>query len=95
MKATLRAECSFNFSELKRKLPEALETFPLAYTKKMFQHCLRYMDGYRKRLAGRLLQYAVKKYRGHRILPAFTMRAFELEYEDYRKEKKSAKPSKK
>ena len=32
-------------------------------------YCLRFMSGYREGLVGPELDYAVKKYRGHRCIP--------------------------
>jgi hypothetical protein len=91
LKATLRAECSFNFAELKLRLPNALETFSIPFTKKVLRHCLRYMQGYRRGLTGQLLRYAVKKYRGHRVLPGFTEEAIANQFDTYKEEKKSRK----
>ena len=36
---------------------------------KFAQHAWRYMDVYRKGISGKLAEYAVKKYKGHRRIP--------------------------
>lgn len=33
-------------------------------------HCLRYIDAYRKGLSGSALEYSVKKFKGHRTIPS-------------------------
>jgi hypothetical protein len=37
--------------------------------RKFLQHCLRYMSGYRQNLESPLLDYAMRKYTGHRVVP--------------------------
>jgi hypothetical protein len=46
------------------------------------------MDGYRNGLTGKLLQYTVKKYHGHRMIPNFDRADCELRYEAYQAVKK-------
>ena len=38
---------------------------PIAYVRRAFDHCLRFMNGYRLGLTGAVLEYAVKKYKSH------------------------------
>ena len=45
-------------------------------------HVCRFMDGYTKGLTGSLLAFAVKKYRGHRAMPAFLTRDLENEMKE-------------
>lgn len=78
LKHSLRKECRFSFQDLERRLPELIEAFPVHQAKRSLQHCLRFMDGYRKGLTGKLLQYTVKEYRGHRMLINFDRVAYEL-----------------
>jgi hypothetical protein len=37
--------------------------------RKFLPHCLRYMSGYRQNLESPLLDYAMRKYTGHRVVP--------------------------
>ena len=61
----LRRVCTFSFKDLET---EHLDNIPLAFVNWVSQHCLRYMDGYRAGLVGPELDYAVKKYEGHRMI---------------------------
>ena len=45
-----------------------VSTFFIAFLWKAFNHCLRFMHGYRSGLVGPVLEYAVKKYKSHRRL---------------------------
>jgi hypothetical protein len=69
IKALLRKICTFKFDELKVNLEEALASIPVSYVRRVANHCLRFMDGYRNRFKGPILDYIVKKYRGHRAIP--------------------------
>lgn len=51
-------------------LPHTFATISVLSVKRMFNHCLRYMSGYRSDLTGFQLEYAVKKYKGHRAVPS-------------------------
>jgi hypothetical protein len=88
LKHSLRKECRFSFADLERRLPQLIELFPLHQAKRALQHCLRFMDGYRNGLTGKLLQYTVKKYRGHRMLINFDRVACELGYQVYQDTKR-------
>ena len=69
-KTYLRRRCTFNFSQFEDLLQSVLlQQIPLAFFKKAQRHCFRYMDGYRKGLTGPLLTYAVKRFKGHRMIP--------------------------
>jgi hypothetical protein len=50
-------------------LPKAFAAAPVLLQRKFFNKSLRYMDAYRRGAPGRLAEFAVKKYRGHRALP--------------------------
>ena len=69
-KIYLRRRCVFKFAGFEELLPNVLMSIPISYFKRVARHCFRFMDGYRKGLTGSLLKYAVKKYRGHRMIPA-------------------------
>ena len=65
VKAKLRRMCTFSFSDLKRRLPELLNSIPLPFVRRASRRCLRYIDGYRIGLIGPELDYAIRKYKGH------------------------------
>ena len=44
------------------------ELVPIAFVRRAFNHCLRFMAGYRVGLTGAVLEYAIKKYKSHRRL---------------------------
>ena len=65
-----RRNCTYNFKDLERELPVIYTTrLPVDFVQKAFMYCLRFMSGYREGLVGPELDYAVKKYRGHRCIP--------------------------
>ena len=64
-----RRNCTYNYKDLKEGLPITFEEImPIAYVRRAFDHCLRFMAGYRVGLTGAVLEYAVKKYKSHRRL---------------------------
>ena len=69
VKAQLRRQCTFSFKELGERLPFQLDNIPVALVKKVNRHCIRYMDVYRAGLIGPELDYAVKRFRGHKMIP--------------------------
>lgn len=82
VKAHLRRICTFSFKDLEDQLPVMLRTgIPLNFFKKAYIHCLRYMDGYRQGYHGPLLDYAMKKYKGHRHIPSDRMLKLQEEYD--------------
>jgi hypothetical protein len=73
LKRKLRSECKFSFEHLQQRVPEILtseEELPLSFIQRASRHCQRFMEGYRIGLHGPLLDYAMKKYRGHRTIAA-------------------------
>ena len=81
IKGILRRDCSFNFNDLVLNLPRHLDSVSLPFIKRASRHCLRFfMDGYRAGLVGPLLDYAMKKYKGHRMIPRDNLRLIEEEY---------------
>ena len=81
VKAVLRRECSFSFNELFENLPRQLKSVPPSFVKRASRHCLRFMDGYRAGMVGPLLDYAMKKYKGHRMIPRDSLKVIEAEFE--------------
>jgi len=71
LKSHHRSNCSYNFRDLSEGLPQTIETgIPLAFIRRAARSCFRFMNAYRLGLVGPLLDYAVKKYSGHRRIPA-------------------------
>ena len=87
VKAKLRRLCTFSFSDLKRRLPELLDSIPLPFVKRASRQCLRYMDGYRLGLIGPELDYAVRKYKGHRMIPPQNLQVIKDEFKAQQEEK--------
>jgi hypothetical protein len=76
-KAQLRRRCTYNFKDMRTALPENLYSVPISFHRRALRHCLRFMSGYRQGLQGPLLDYVLKKYKGHREIPAFVGRELE------------------
>ena len=74
-KAWTRARCSFNFNDLVVLVPKALVNVSLTKIRKFARKSYRYMDAYRVKgsdgnsLTVQQIEYAVKKYHGHRKIP--------------------------
>ena len=69
MKAKLRRDCTSTFSDLKQKLDLLLQNISLNIFQSSARFCYRFMAGYCLNLSGSLLDYTVKKYKGHRQIP--------------------------
>lgn len=74
-KAWSRARCTFNFNDHVALVPKAIDSVSIAKIRKFARKSYRYMDAYRLKhsnehsLTCRQIEYAVKKYRGHRKIP--------------------------
>ena len=44
---------------------------PISYVQKMISHAFKFMDLYDNGVQGPLLDYIMRKYRGHRSIPKF------------------------
>ena len=65
---------------------------PIAYVRWAFDHCLRFMAGYRVGLTGVVLEYAVKKYKSHRRLSSsINLESIENEYTTKKKSQMTIK----
>ena len=84
IKAVLRRGCTFSFNDLQTNLPQYLDNIPLSFVRRATRHCTRFMDGYRAGLVGPLLDYAMKKYKGHRMIPRDSLRIIEDEFRKYK-----------
>jgi transposase len=70
IKAYHRRTCTYNYNDLKNNLPDTLENkLPLAFVRTAYNHCDRFMSGYMMNIEGPLLDFAMKKYKGHRRFP--------------------------
>ena len=81
VKKDLRSKCTFSYPDLQSRLPQALNDVPMAYFKRVSRHCFRFMQGYRDGLVGPLLDYAIRKYSGHRAIPQDQLTIVKEEYE--------------
>ena len=77
-----RRNCTYNYKDLKEGLPITFEEImPIAYVRRAFDHCLRFMAGYRVGLTGVVLEYAIKKYKSHcRLSSSINLESIEIEY---------------
>mmetsp|Transcript_10357 Transcript_10357/g.9985 ORF Transcript_10357/g.9985 Transcript_10357/m.9985 type:complete len:253 (+) Transcript_10357:318-1076(+) len=81
LKAHLRKICTFSFKDLQNTLPTAIKSVPIPFMKKASRHCFRFMSAYREGLsAGPLIDFAMKKYSGHRRLPSNVLGEITEEY---------------
>ena len=72
------------------RLPVTYTTrLPLDFVQKAFMYCLRFMSGYREGLVGPELDFAVKKYRGHRSIPVGQVELIKAEFEKKHERKAS------
>ena len=68
-KRIVRKECDYSFKSLQVSVPISLDKVPLEFIRKASRKSLRYIDAYWKGLTPRQVEFAVKRYRGHRQLP--------------------------
>ena len=63
--------------------------------RRVFNHCWRFMAGYRVGLTGAVLEYAVKKYESHRRLSAsINLATLDEEYKTNKEKQITSKRSK-
>ena len=66
-----RTNFTCNYKDLKAELPITLDKkLPIAYVIRIFDHCVRFINGYRIFLTGAVLKYAVKRYKSHCHCPS-------------------------
>jgi transposase len=81
-----RRTCTYNYKDLKERLPKTFDDLlDVSFVRKVFQHCLRFMSGYREKLEGPLLDYAMRKYTSHRVVPIGVAEELSKEYQSYLK----------
>jgi len=79
LKSYLRRHCHFNFAKLKEQLPRAMhDDMPIAFVRRAFRKCQRFMSGYRIGLEGPLMDFAMKVYTSHRKFPSSAVAALDL-----------------
>ena len=64
-----RENCVYSWSGLQKVVPESLDSVPLIIIRKFVRKCWRYVDAYRKGISGKLVEYAIKRYKSHRRIP--------------------------
>lgn len=85
-KSHRRRTCTYNYKDHKERLPKTFDNLlQVSLVRKLFQHCLRFMSGYRQNLEGPLLDYAIRKYTSHRVVPVGVVEELSKEYEKYLK----------
>ena len=58
-KAHHRSTCTYKYNDIKNGLLVTLnKLMPISFVRKAFDHCLRFMHGYRSGLVGAVLKYA-------------------------------------
>ena len=91
-KRFLRSNCDYTWNGLRDILPVTLDRVPLSSIRKFARKCWRYMDAYRSKdghyLTPRQIEYAVRRYRGHRTIPQSVLKDLE-----YNSKKVRAQPS--
>ena len=61
--------CNYSWKGLQRIVPEALDSVSVKQIRKYARRSFRYMDAYRKGLNAKQAEYAVRKYKCHRVIP--------------------------
>ena len=64
-----RTHCNYSWKGLRHIVPEALDSVSLTQIRRYARRSFRYMDAYRKGLNAKQAEYAVKKYKRHRVIP--------------------------
>jgi hypothetical protein len=86
VKSCHRRNCTYSFADLDGNdgLTKTLnERIPLAFVRRVARHSLRYMHFYRVGLEGPELEFAVKKYKGHRSISAAQKEEIKVAFEEY------------
>ena len=64
-----RNNCDYTWNGLKQVVPVALDLIPISQIRAFARKSYRYMDAYRNGLNVKQAEYAVKKYKRHRVIP--------------------------
>jgi len=65
-KRIARKDCLFNFAKMAEQVPDIIRNVPLEHIRRYHRRAWRYIDAYSKDLTGRMAEWAVQKYKGHR-----------------------------
>ena len=83
IKSYHRRNCTYNYSDLKNSLPNTVENkLPIAFIRRCSRRCERFMTGYQVGLDGPMLDYAMKKFKGHRNIPTESKDLIKREFEE-------------
>lgn len=80
-KRYFRERSTGSFQLASKLVPESLNACPLITIWRFFQRVYRYMSVYRLGTTGVLAEYAVKKYRSHRVITSTDLATVTLENE--------------
>ncbi|PKY54915.1 hypothetical protein RhiirA4_474000 [Rhizophagus irregularis] len=76
-----RQQCDYSWTGLQRVVPLALDSVPISHIRKYARKSARYMDCYRKGLDAKQAEYAVKKFKSHRMIPNSILINIDLLYD--------------
>ena len=68
-----RENCDYSWLGLQRIIPAVLESVDIITIRRFARKAWRYMDLYRKRITGKLAEYAARKYKSHRCIPEYVL----------------------
>jgi hypothetical protein len=77
-KRIARADCSFNFSDLKTKVPLILKGVPLSTIRAFYRRVFRYVSAYNLGLDGVVAEWSVKKFKSHRKISGTVEKIMEI-----------------
>ena len=69
-KRIIGEEGPFKINELEKMIDEILDDVPISTIKKYFLKTWRFIEAYEKGVTGPVAEWAVKKYKKHRVLPS-------------------------
>ena len=69
------------------KMKELLDSIQIPFVRRASRHCFRYMNGYRLGLIGPELDYAIRKYKGHRMIPPENLQLIKDEFKKQQDDK--------
>jgi len=61
-----RKNCHFNFQQMTVQVPTTIRSIDIKHVRNYHRRIWRYLDAYSKELNGRMAEWAVQKYKGHR-----------------------------
>lgn len=82
-KRLVRESCDYTFDSLKSNVESSLKSCPLATIRRFERRMWKTIDLYnRPGVSTKLAMYALKKYRGHRMIPKFVVAEMDKAYQD-------------